>query len=108
MYNFNSTHIKRFTIREVSIANRTQKLYHGLNEQLIPSLKIWIGQNMAYNIPEYFKDVDLAEKVSRADFPTLKRKGKRPHSPVTMNEDMIDLLKESHHKGNDESKVDAD
>ena len=74
VYNYAGTHIEGFTPREVEKAKRVRKLYHDLNAPSIASLKVWIRQNMAKNIPVYFSDFDLAEKIFGANVPTLKGK----------------------------------
>ena len=42
VHNFNVSHVKGFTPREVKRARGVMKLYHDLNVPNIPSLKGWI------------------------------------------------------------------
>ena len=99
MYNYAGTHIEGFTPREVEKAKRVRKLYHDLNAPSIASLKVWIRQNMAKNIPVSFSDVDLAEKIFGADVPTLKGKSTKPHPPIVNRNDVIELPDELQHNG---------
>ena len=92
-------HVERFTLREVECAKRVRKLYHYLNALSMPSLKIWLRQNMAKNIPVSHKDMDLAKKIFKADVATLKGTSTKPHPPVVNENGIIELLSELEHKG---------
>ena len=41
------SHVEGFTPQEVKKARDVMKLYHDLNASYIPSLKVWLRQNMA-------------------------------------------------------------
>ena len=96
---FANNHVEGFTPRQVETARKVRKLYHDLNAPSISSLKAWIRQNMAKNIPISYDDVDLAEKVFKKDVPTLKGKGTRPHPPIVRTADNIKLPAELIHNG---------
>ena len=72
VYNYWGILIEGFTPREAEKAKRVRKLYHELNAPSRVSLKVWILQNMAKNIPVSFADVNLAENIFKSDVPTLK------------------------------------
>ena len=99
VYNYAGTHIEGFTPREVEKEKRVQKLHHDLNVQSIVSLKVWICQNMERKIMVSFADVDLAEKIFKADVPTLKGKSTKPHPPIVNRNDVIELPDELQHNG---------
>ena len=80
-------------------AKKVRKLYHDLNAQSIVSLKVWIFQNMAKNIPIFFADVDLAEKIVKAKVPRIKGKSTKPHPPVVHKNDVIELPEDLQHNG---------
>ena len=75
------------------------KLYHDLNVPNIPSLKVWLQQNMEKNVPISHGDVDLALRIFKADVPTCKGKSTAPRPPVVTTEDVVELPDELQHKG---------
>ena len=51
------------------------------------------------NIPVSFADLDLAEKIFKADFLTIKWKRTKPHPPIVTQNDIIELPDELQHNG---------
>ena len=47
MHNFDVTHFEGFTLLEARHATSVMKLYHDVHAPPIPSLKVWLRQNMA-------------------------------------------------------------
>ena len=54
---------------------------------------------MAQNTPVTLEDIQLAEKIFGKDVATLKGKSVKPHPPVVMKEDVIELPPELIHIG---------
>ena len=85
------TTIKGYTAREVMRAKKARKLYHDLNAPSISDLKVWIRANMGKNNEVTCDDVNLTEKMFKADVPTCKGKGTKPRSQVVSTTDIIEL-----------------
>ena len=97
--NSNVSEVEGFTPREVKWARGVMKLYHDLNSPNLMSLKSWLRQNMAKNVPVFHGDVDLALKIFKVYVPTLKGKSTAPRPPVVTTEDFIELPDELKHNG---------
>ena len=74
-------------------------LYHDLNAPSIPSLKVWICQNMEKNIPISYNDVDLDKHIFKKDVVTFKGKSKTHHPPILTKNDVIEIPEELKNKG---------
>lgn len=85
------TTIEGYTAREVMRAKKARKLYHDLNAPSIPDLKVWIRANMGKNNEVTCDDINLAEKMFKADVPTYKGRGIKPRPPVVFATDIIEL-----------------
>lgn len=85
------TTVEGFTQRGVERSARARKLYHDLSAENVGNLKVWIRSNLAKNVPVLVEDIDLAERIFKADVATCKGKSVRPHPPVVTTSDIIEL-----------------
>ena len=79
--NFAGTTIEGFTEREIARAKAARKPYHDLKAQSYPDLKVWIRSNQGKNNNVSTDDVNLAERMFKADVPTCKVRVQSPSLP---------------------------
>lgn len=86
-----ATTIEGFTQREVDRAVRARKLYHDLCAENISNVKIWIRSNQAKNAPASIEDLNLTDKIFKADVATCKGKSTHPKPPVVSKNDIVKI-----------------
>ena len=74
-------------------------MYHDLSVENMRNVKLWLRSNQAKNLPVLVDDVNLAEKIYKADVATLKGKSVRPHPPIVTTNDIVELPPELITKG---------
>ena len=88
--NVNATTVEGFTQREVDRAVRARKLYHDLGAENISNVKMWVRSNQGKNVPVTVEDLNLADKIFKADVATCKGKSARPKPPLVLKSDIVE------------------
>ena len=93
------TTIEGYTPREIERAAQARKLYRDLSAENVRDLKVWLRSNQCKNVHISADNVNLSEKIYKADVAALKGKSVRPYPPLVTTDSIVELTTKLMKKG---------